>query len=109
VTHDHRTMISGAVDCHCSVFRIADEGTFLALRANAATLRAAIEQDLASGFTAVLDFTGVEAITNGYADELVGKLRAQHGDRVRWEGANPEVLDAIQTAISRRAAPTPRS
>lgn len=101
MTHDHRTMAGGPMPCECAVFRIADHGTFLATRHLAEGIRAWIEPRRRE--RTVLDFTGVEAITVAFADELVAKLRADNGDRVRWEGANPEVAETIQLAITRRS------
>ncbi len=52
----------------------------------------------------VLDFTGVEAVTTAFADELVANLRAVYGDRITLAGADAEILDAITVALARRAA-----
>ncbi|MFB4265338.1 hypothetical protein [Nonomuraea sp. GTA35] len=63
-------------------------------------IRRAAHEDVHS---LVLDFTGVEAITNGCADEMIADLIAQQDDRrIFVTGANRDVWDAITTACERR-------
>ena len=79
-------------------------GQFLATRRRAGEIRTMVEQILIDepGDLVVLDFTDVEAITGGFADELVAHLRQNHGDRVRAANANTFVAETIATAVTRR-------
>ena len=59
-------------------FRVADkEHQFLAFRDEAAQKRNVLERELATKpeiAELVIDFRGVDAMTNSYADELIGKF-----------------------------------
>lgn len=101
MSHDHRTMAYGRMDCHCQILRIAEHGTFLALRLTAERILTGVDP----GRPTVLDFTGVEAITGAFADELLHTVLSESG--VRYEGANAEVHETLQTAIRRRASRPP--
>jgi len=85
-------------------YQVAEEWghRFFATRAFARLVRARIEQTPDVNVAGVaLDFTDVEAITVGFADELVAVL-ADRGLLLAVYGANPDVADAIGTALDRR-------
>ena len=82
---------------------------FLATRRAADTMRGAVAGVLAGGEGVALDFGGVEAITIGFADELLGRLLeglggVAHADRPRvcLLSVNPEVRYALEVALTRR-------
>lgn len=87
-------------------YPIAIHGTWFATRQRAAEIRAIVEHALTqrADRTVILDFTDVEAITGGFADELVAKLLAEHGDRVTVTAANEDIAAVIQLVLSRRTA-----
>lgn len=86
--------------------RVAEFGSYFATRDRGRTVRHAAIGMLAEREdvdTLVLDFAGVEAITNGCADEMVAGLITRQDDRhIFVRGANREVWDAIITALTRR-------
>lgn len=84
---------------------------FLAFRARALETRNRLDRDLASNSPIdelVIDFAGVEAMTNSYADELIGKfyVALAAGDAgvstVGLAGLNEETRDAITVCLERR-------
>lgn len=81
-------------------FRVARWGAWLATRHRAAGIRASAESSMPVGVVR-LDFTGVEAITGGVADELVVTLAA-NGRQVDITGANDDVAETIRVALTRR-------
>jgi STAS-like domain of unknown function (DUF4325) len=80
-------------------------GQYFGTRYLAADVRNDAEALLADhpGEQIVLDFTGAEAVTTAFADELVANLRAVYGDRITLVDANADILDAITVALDRRA------
>lgn len=84
---------------------VSQFGKFFATRHRAAEIRTIVEQVLAAepDDALLLDFEGVEAVTGGFADELVAQLRHRHGNRICWDGANESVADTILEALARRA------
>src|SRR5438034_6561656 len=60
---------------------VVDHGRFLGSRLKGAQLRVVVESVLASRDRVVLDFAGVESITDSFAHELFGVLSAEHGGR----------------------------
>ena len=88
------------------ICKVRDFGTYFATRDLGRTVRAAAIDMLATSAdldSIVLDFDGVEAITNGCADEMVAGLITRQDDRrIFVRGANSEVWDAIITALTRR-------
>lgn len=86
-------------------------GQFLVSRVRGAQARARLEQILgetAADGPLVVDFRGVEAMTNSYADELIGKffVSVAAGDVpascVVLVGLNEETRDAITICLERR-------
>jgi hypothetical protein len=77
---------------------------FFATRAYAARIRAMADVMLAGAERLVVDFTGVEAITGQFADELVAQLKVRYGPRVVTVGMNEYVADTVGLAIKRRVA-----
>lgn len=84
---------------------------FLAFRDRAAETRSRLEHDLAASAPIdelIIDFHGVEAMTNSFADELIGKFYVAFaaGDvavsTVRLTGLNEETRDAISVCLERR-------
>jgi hypothetical protein len=80
--------------------------TDLASRHSAATLRQSLEPKLQAG-KVVLDFSGVEAVSESYADELLGVLVATYGlpwvfERLQLKGARPTVARSLTAAIRYR-------
>lgn len=86
--------------------RVAEHGAWFVVRSNARRVRgeaigllAENEEDM----ILTLDFDGVQAITNGCADEMVAGLIVRQDDRtIRVANTNDEVADAIVTALARR-------
>jgi hypothetical protein len=88
-----------------TVIRIADHrkpaGTSLVVFAMRATGREIAEQAPAGPVR--LDFSGVEAITNCFADELLARL----GDRdLSIVGCNEEIHEAFEIVLERRRIST---
>ena len=92
------------------ICRVADYGSYFVTRDMGRTVRHAAISALAERDdldTLVLDFAGVEAITNGCADEMVAGLIAQQDDRrILVERANEDIREAIVTALTRRGLST---
>ncbi len=84
--------------------RLAAYGEFFATRGLARSIRARAATFLAMHpeERVILDFTGVQAATGGFADELVAVLAATHPGRVRVCGASGGLADTIQVALTRR-------
>lgn len=92
------------IDTHIP-YHVGMHGAFYATRATGADIRLAVEAALAklpAEWGIVLDFGGVEAMTGGFADELVAVLTVRHGERITVTGANPDVAETIALAIARR-------
>jgi hypothetical protein len=88
-------------------YRVADHGAFLATREAGRRAREAVEALLLTAAASVtLDFTGVEAITGGFADEFVAKLIGTYGGRVYVRNANDDVWQTITRALERRGVQT---
>lgn len=82
-------------------------GPDLASRAQAAKLRASIENLLSLGATICLNFAEVESISDSYADELFGILALSVGvdgiiERIKFEGASDDVFITIAENITNR-------
>jgi hypothetical protein len=83
---------------------------FLSTRASAADARRMLEHQLepSDDRLIIIDFAGVEAMTNSYADELIGKLYGAlaAGDvtsgGVQIIGLNEETRDAVTVCLERR-------
>ena len=88
-----------------------DQRTFLAFRDIGAATRKRLEDELARCAPTdalVIDFRDIEAMSNSYADELIGKfyVALAAGDvaasTVRLAGLNEETRDAISVCLERR-------
>lgn len=79
--------------------RVAGAGAVFALRAQARQIAEDLRVATQPGDTVVLDFAGVAAVTNGFADELLIGLTARH---VVIQNANEDVRDALEIARARR-------
>lgn len=79
--------------------RVADAGAVFALRAQARQIAEDLRAATQPGDTVVLDWAGVAAITNGFADELLVGLTERN---VVIQNANEDVWDALETVRARR-------
>jgi hypothetical protein len=80
---------------------VADAGTVFALRAQARQIADGLRAATQPGDTIVLDFAGVEAVTNAFADELLAGLTDRN---VVIHNANEDVRDALEIARARRGS-----
>jgi hypothetical protein len=67
----------------------------------------ALLPDIPEGEPLVLDFTGIEALTVAFADEVLAKLvsrfpQLKEPSSLKIVGANPEVRATLRTALERR-------
>ncbi|GAB2889966.1 hypothetical protein GCM10027074_67840 [Streptomyces deserti] len=92
-------------------YTVKEHGPFLATRAVGDEARRTLEEQLrAAAPVAMLtiDFGGVEAMTNSFVDEFLGKLYLLlaagdlRTDGVRLTGLNEETRDAITVCLERR-------
>ncbi|MGI5438647.1 MarR family transcriptional regulator [Streptomyces shenzhenensis] len=91
-------------------FPVQPYGQFLFTRAAGATARADLEERLRRSDARALltiDFTGVTAMTNSFADEFLGKfytlLAAENAvEAVQLGGLNEETRDAVNVCLQRR-------
>ncbi|WP_158713526.1 STAS-like domain-containing protein [Streptomyces sp. NRRL F-525] len=92
-------------------FAVHGFGTFLFTRTTGITVRSELEKQLHSAGPAALltiDFTGVEAMTNSFTDEFLGKfyVALAAGDNdvegVQLVGLNEETRDAVTVCLERR-------
>jgi len=51
----------------------------------------------------ILDFSGVEAVTVAFADELVVSLVVDYGPRIVLTGMSNEVAETVRTTLARRS------
>ncbi|MEV7152739.1 MarR family transcriptional regulator [Streptomyces sp. NPDC093084] len=91
-------------------YPVKEHGTFLATRAKGTETRQALEEQLAAGSLTLLtiDFGGVEAMTNSFVDEFLGKfyLLLAAGD-IRTDGVclvglDEETRDGVTVCLERR-------
>lgn len=88
-------------------YNVGASHSSLATRASGRRMRTDVET-LLTHTSVVLNFSGVQAVTISFADELVGKLFAarvagQFADRgIGIENAGDDVWESIQTALARR-------
>lgn len=84
--------------------RLAERhGPVLSGRTAAMALRKELEQELAEGGVAVLDFAGVEAISPSFADEVFGRFVARAGkDQVRFENLSGHLVN-VERMVRRRS------
>jgi hypothetical protein len=92
-------------------FPVKEHGTFLATRAKGVETRQALEKQLADAVPLTLltvDFGGVEAMTNSFVDEFLGKFYLLlaagdiRADGVCLAGLNEETRDAVTVCLERR-------
>ncbi|WP_314414878.1 helix-turn-helix domain-containing protein [Streptomyces kroppenstedtii] len=92
-------------------YPVKEHGTFLFARAVGADARRSVEERVAANApisVLAIDFGGVEAMTNSFIDELLGKLylSVSAGDLsvggVRLTGLNEETRDGVTVCLERR-------
>lgn len=84
-------------------YRIGDAGTFLALRQTARLVAEHPEEATSADDVIILDFTGVQAVTGAFADELLARVTdTSPGYRLRIEGATADVRDTLAITLERR-------
>lgn len=95
----------------CITFAVGQCGAFLATRSKARTIRADLEERIASQpatEVVVIDFSGVEAMTISFADEFLGRFYTtlKAGDvrpvAVLLAGLNEETTEAVTICLERR-------
>lgn len=69
------------------IFKLAEQGQFLSSRHVASSLR---QQILLAGGPVVVDLSGVESLSDSFADELFAVLVQDHGHE--WFAANVSVV-----------------
>lgn len=84
-------------------------GTDLSSRRLGAELRDEARRAIAAGRTVVFDFDGVRTVSDGFADELLAILVAEHGhdwfrQHVRLRNLSVGVRSSILEAVSKRLA-----
>lgn len=80
---------------------------FLGSRSLGAKIRSACETILERGSILVLDWGGIEVVSQSFADELVGKLVLMLGEeefrrRIRFAGVSESVRPVLRYAIASR-------
>ncbi|MEU3550836.1 MarR family transcriptional regulator [Streptomyces longwoodensis] len=92
-------------------YPVKEHGTFLATRVKGADARRALEEELTAAASVALltiDFGGVEAMTNSFVDEFLGKfyLSLAAGDvnaaGVRLVGLDEETREGVTVCLERR-------
>ncbi|MFB6753583.1 winged helix-turn-helix transcriptional regulator [Streptomyces sp. NPDC056353] len=92
-------------------FPVKEHGTFLATRAKGAETRKALEEQLAAAAPLallIIDFGGVEAMTNSFVDEFLGKFYLLlaagdiHTEGVYLAGLDEETRDGVTVCLERR-------
>lgn len=90
-----------------TTIRLGDTARFLATRHLARQFREQAEA-LPPDESVLLDWTGVNAITVAFGDELAGKLAERDGGReIRSTGMCPEVAETLDLVRRRRGLPCP--
>ena len=87
-----------------TTIHLAQLGTFLGARTSGEEVRHKIENALKQqeGGTVTLDASGVDGITQGWADEALAKLNASDLHRVKVQGANSTIKAILRHALSVR-------
>ncbi|WP_328674925.1 winged helix-turn-helix transcriptional regulator [Streptomyces sp. NBC_00343] len=92
-------------------YPVKEHGTFLATRAKGAETRQALEGQLVDAVPIallIIDFGGVEAMTNSFVDEFLGKFYLLlaagdiHADGVRLAGLDEETREGVTVCLERR-------
>src|ERR1035441_288742 len=95
----------------CITFPVGRRGAFLATRNMARTIRADLEEQIASDLASevvVIDFGGVDAMTISFADEFLSRfytaLAAGHirAVAVLLRGLNEETTETVTICLERR-------
>jgi hypothetical protein len=82
--------------------QVSEYGEFLGTRHRGRQIYNDAETTLSGADTLVLDFTGVQAVTVAFADELVANLIARSGPRIVLAGMDEYVAESVEVALSRR-------
>ena len=86
-----------------TTIHLAHLGTFLGTRTSGGEVRCQIENALKrEGSTVILDASGVDGITQGWADEALAKLDAGDLCRVKVQGASSTIKAVLRYALSVR-------
>ncbi|GGQ97235.1 DUF4325 domain-containing protein [Streptomyces pilosus] len=92
-------------------YPVKEHGTFLATRGKGADARRTLEEQLSAAAPISLltiDFGGVEAMTNSFVDEFLGKFYLLlsagdvNADGVRLVGLDEETRDGVTVCLERR-------
>ncbi|MBQ3805961.1 MAG: STAS-like domain-containing protein [Prevotella sp.] len=88
-------------------FKFADYGTDFGTRDMGAKLRGLLRPMLDGDERVVLDFTGVNVVTNSFADECIAKLLLEIPleelkKRTTFRGLNPVANKSVLVALQRR-------
>lgn len=89
------------------VFKFSDYGDSLGTRLIGETIRKDLRPLLDGEEKVVLDFTGVDTVTNSFADECVAKLLLEMPleelkRKTTFTGLNPMAERSVLTALQRR-------
>lgn len=88
-------------------FSFRDYGENLGTRQLGCRVRERLMPLLKGDDVVVLDFTGVDVVSNSFADECIAKLLltmslAELKDRTTFRGLNPLASESVLTALKRR-------
>ena len=88
-------------------FKFIDFGKNLGTRSLGQKVRECLMPLLEGNERVVLDFTGVEVVSNSFADECIAKLLltmslAELKSRTTFRGLNPVSSESVLTALQRR-------
>lgn len=88
-------------------FKFADYGTDFGTRDMGQKLRQKLMELIGSGEKVVLDFTGVNVVSNSFADECIAKLLLEMSleelkRRTTFRGLNPLAERSVLVALQRR-------
>ncbi len=88
-------------------FKFIDFGKNLGTRTLGQKVRERLLPLLASNELVVLDFTGVDVVSNSFADECIAKLLltmplSELKSRTTFRGLNPIASESVLTALQRR-------
>ena len=88
-------------------FKFIDYGTDFGTRDMGQKLRQKLMELIGTGDKVVLDFTGVNVVSNSFADECIAKLLltmplAELKAHTTFRGLNPLASESVLTALQRR-------
>ena len=89
------------------VFKFSSYGDSMGTRLLGAKIRADLRPLLDKGETVVLDFSGIDTVTNSFADECIAKLLLEMSldelkSKTTFTGLTPLAERSILTALKRR-------